>query len=57
MKPKARIEWVIDDDNKEGLWVIIDRGDGEGTMWAIEEDELLPIRTAIDEYIIRERKK
>jgi hypothetical protein len=45
---KAEIKWIIDDDLKNGLWMIIDERE---MMWAIEEDEVEPIRDACNKYL------
>ena len=49
-KIKAHIEGVP----KHGLWVIVEHSDNkdENTMMAITEEELLPIRDAIDDYML-----
>jgi len=55
MKPTAEIKWIIDDDNKEGLWMIFD-GD-IGTAWAIEENEIPAIKEACEVWLEEESQR
>ena len=36
---------------EDGLWLVIDGNDK--TAWAITEEEILPIRDAIDEWMLK----
>lgn len=50
---KARIE---KDKHGNGLWLFVDRFDRPGEEFiacALSEDELIPIRDAIDQYITK----
>ena len=50
---KARIK----KDDHSGYWLLIDHDDKiEDVAMALTEDEILPIRDAIDEYILKESK-
>lgn len=46
----ARVEYIKSGEQK-GLWIIIDKENGEGTMHPIEVDEVEPIMKACREYL------
>ena len=51
MKSKKITAKIINDkDYKNGLWVIVE-GKKDGAAWAVTEDELEPIKEAIEEYL------
>jgi hypothetical protein len=52
---KAEIKWIIDGDNKEGLWMEV--GGEEGTMWAIEENEVEAIKEACEVWLEQESQR
>ena len=45
MKVKAYIK-----KDKDSLWLMIDRENEESVAYAIQEDEVGPIRSAMEEY-------
>ena len=55
-KCKAKIE---QDTHGTGLWIIVEHHFEpiENTRIAISEEELLPISTAIDEYLIKKSQE
>lgn len=54
-KAKAEIKWIINDNNKEGLVMLIDGN--YDTAWAIEESEIGAIKDACEVYLEEESQR
>jgi hypothetical protein len=59
MKEKITAEIIKEDDSKHGLTLLISyqQNEDEDTVWALTEDEVLPIYTALQDYMVKGKRE